>query len=148
MADIMQELLGIVSKGEVLKDPKEGNYEATVSEVTTQEFNSGALALSIKLIGLHDANGQQFDHVEKVFVPNSGASAQFKFMFLDTLKTLNLVDMSYENAITFDQPDEQFEAFGRLVAEALEGVVLPLRITRNKNTGYYNARFRRVKTPR
>lgn len=144
MSSIMDQLTAIIGSGEVLKDPKEGMYEATVSEVSSQQFNSGALALCLKLTGMVDANGHTFEQNEKIFVPSSEGSTQFKFMFLDTLKTLGLIDQSYEQAITFDEENEQFQQFVGIVAEALEGSVIPLRISRNKNTGYYNARFRRA----
>lgn len=143
MPDVTENLLSSIPVGDKVIDPREGIHEnATLRAV---ELVSGDDWYSLKLTfgNLTDANGKEFEHQERITIPNSNSEDFIQRLFLSACHDFEIVPRSFRQRILSDTDDNR-----QTIVTAFESKIggnYPLKITINNKTGYPQSRVLRPK---
>lgn len=143
MPEVVENLLSSVPTGEVLVDPKEGDYpEARLGAVELVEQGNG---YSVKLtwMDLVDQQGRPFEHQDRVTIPTSDSEDFIHRMFLAACHDFEVVPRSFRSKLHADTEADReriVEAFTSKV-----GGTYPIALKSDKN-GYMRSRITRKKT--
>lgn len=136
----VENLLGSIPTGEEIKDPREGDHEATLTQPELVPFGTGH-AVKVVYTNLTDADGRSFDFQVRYGLPTSESEPWQHARFLEVAQSLGIVPRSHRNAINVDSDADRATVLAAF--EKIAGSSFPLRITPNKKTGYMEGRVLR-----
>ena len=133
------DLLKMAQSGETLVDPRCGKYEAAVLTGVQVVSTENSLRLDLRWGGMQDVDGNGFDHIQRIFMPDTESHAISKIRYMNTLKGLGVVPQSYKNMLYFT--DETIERLRDKLESTCVGQEFPLTISMD-NRGFYNTTIR------
>jgi len=142
MSEVVENLLGSIPTGEIIKDPREGDHgDANIKAVELVEQSNGK-ALKITYGNLSDTNGRDFEHQERLTIPNSSSHEAVQRIFLAACHNLEIVPRSMRKTILADT-DQDCETIHQAFASKV-GITLNIRLRPDKD-GYLKSSFLRRK---
>ena len=143
MSNVAEELLSSVPRGEVIKDPREGDYpEAQFQGVELAQNASGSWALIVLFGSLTDTNGRAFEHKERYNIPESGSDPVQKRIFLSNLHDLGIVPVEDKRSIHADTDEARDALYAAFRAQ--DGEFFHVRL-KEDNQGFMRAKIFRGK---
>lgn len=97
--DFLESLLRESKEGEKLVDPRVGKHEEAMLSDATVEASDKGYRIELKWSGLTDTDGNPFDYIDRLFLPDEDAHVISKGKFMQKLKGLGVVPQSYKNVI-------------------------------------------------
>ena len=118
MSDLLDKLLIEVERGELLTDPRCGKHEAAVLTNVQPVRTETTTRLELTWSDLIDPDGQPFEHIQRLFLPDPQAHVVTKIRFLSTLKALGIIPKTRKEMLYFtdDQVDDLAAAIWTCVA--------------------------------
>jgi hypothetical protein len=140
---VADELLAGVGRGdEELIDPREGDYDASLTDARLVENSPSAQvkhAVVLTFSGMEDSEGRDFSVDDRVNVPTSDSSDDVKRMFQASLHTFGIVSRSDRRPYFADSDEQRAAILGAY--KALIGTRFPLRLY--TKDGWLRVRVRR-----
>lgn len=132
------DLLKSAQAGETITDPRCGKHD---DAVLSGVFLDGTLDnpfVTLIWSGLFDVDGQGFEHRDRLFLPREDSHPIGKSRFMQKLKSLEIVPISYKQVLYFagDAVEGLVESI-----QSKQGESFPITITQD-NRGFYNTTIR------
>lgn len=143
MSNVASELLNSIPRGEVIHDPREGDYpEAVFQGAELAQNASGSYAVIVLFGDLTDGNGRAFEHKERYNIPESGSDPVQKRIFLSNLHDLGIVPIEDKRSVHADTEEVREALYAAFKAQ--EGQSFHLRL-KEDNQGFMRAKILRGK---
>jgi hypothetical protein len=134
--EVLPNLLGSIPTGDIIKDPREGDHpEASLKHVELVDQANGK-ALKLTYGGMTDINGREFEHQERLTIPNTNSHEAVQRIFLSACHSLEIVPRSFRNTILADTDQDQQQIHDAFLSKV--GTPISLRL-RPDSSGYLKA---------
>lgn len=120
-------LLGSIPRGETLKDPREGQYDAPIIGNELVQNTTGSYAILAEFGPLTDSEGKDFTHKERFNIPEPHSDVQQKRMFLSSLHDLGIVDRNDKQAVYCATDDDRAALLAAF--DSKRGESFPFKLT-------------------
>jgi len=122
-----ENLLASIPSGDVIKDPREGDHPSAKLKFVELVDQTNGKALKLTYGGLTDTNGRDFEHQERVIIPNSNSHEAVQRIFLSLCHSLEVVPRSFRKTILADTDVDQENVFSAFNSKRDIEVSLRLR---------------------